>query len=152
MADIRRATEGDALAIHQVLVEAFQSFRPLYTAACFDATVLDAERVLRRIREGPVFVAEQDGIVGTVGLVQDARGWYLRGLGVHPTARGTGVATALMQACEHHVRAAGGASVWLSTTTFLDGSIALYQHLGYEDAPGPADLHGTALRSFEKRL
>lgn len=152
MVDIRLAEEPDAEAIHRALFDAFQSFRPLYTPACFDATVLDADRVRQRIREGPVFVAERNGIVGTVGLVEDARGWYLRGLGVRPDAQGHGVATALMHACEAHVRAAGGASIWLSTTTFLDGSIALYQRLGYADAPGPADLHGTALRSFEKSV
>ena len=149
---VRRARPDEAEAVHGVLRAAFTPFRARYSPGCFDATVLDAARVRARMEEGPVFVAETEGrIVGTVGVRLDDRGAYVRGLAVHPDARRAGVGRALMDACTAWARGRTD-RIWLSTTVFLAGSIALYQRLGFQDAPGPAALEGTPLRSFEKRL
>lgn len=151
--NVRRARPSEAQAIHELLLAAFASFRPLYTPGCFDATTLDAARVAKRMTEGPVFVAEIDGrLVGTVGVKLDARGAYVRGMGVHPDARGKGVGRALLEATEAWGREQGASCLWLSTTPFLTGSIALYESFGFRPAVGPADLFGTPLRSFEKSL
>lgn len=152
MAELRRAHEADAEAIHALLATSFASFRPQYTLACFDATVLDAERVRRRIREGPVWVVEGSDLIGTVGAKRDGDRLYVRGMAVHPEARGQGVGHRLLQRCEEHARVQGLSAMWLSTTTFLDASQALYRRFGFEPCDGPADLCGTALVSFEKRL
>lgn len=151
--EVRRANPDDAEAIHRLMETAFASFRPLYTPGCFDATVLDPERIRQRMTEGPVWVAQQEGqTVGTIGARDDPRGLYVRGMGVHPDVRRGGIGTALLDAVETHARASAASTMWLSTTLFLSGSIALYQRAGFLDAAGPAHLHGTPLRSFEKRL
>ena len=150
---VRQARSGDEPAIHRVLVAAFESFKPLYTPGCYDATTLDPVRIAERMQEGPVFVAEHEGrIVGTVGVKRDSRGAYVRGMGVDPAVRRLGVGRRLLQACEVWARVQGAPCLWLSTTPFLEGSIALYQMFGFVPAPGPADLFGTPLRSFEKPL
>ena len=136
-------------------MEAFAGFRPLYTDGCFDATVLDAERVRRRMAEGPVWVAQDDDgrVVATVSARRDDRGVYVRGMGVRPDARRLGVGRRLLEAVEAFARAEGAGLLWLSTTPFLLGSIALYGRFGFRHgAEGPPDLHGTPLLSMEKDL
>ena len=152
MAELRHARVQDAQAIHALLVTSFASFRPQYTSACFDATVLDVERVRRRMEEGPVWVVGDDGLIGTVGAKRDRDRLYVRGMAVHPDARGQGWGRRLLQVCEDHARAEGLHAMWLSTTTFLHASQALYRRFGFEPCDGPADLCGTPLVSFEKPL
>lgn len=153
MVDVRRAQQGDAQAIHELLVAAFSSFRNQYTAGCFDATVLDADRVAKRMREGPVWVAvDGASIVGTVGAKIDSRGLYVRGMGVLPSARGQGIGDRLLAVCQRHAERLELPCMWLSTTTFLHASQRLYLRFGFLPSRGPTDLHGTALVSFEKSL
>src|SRR5262249_20859283 len=64
--EIRLAIEAEAAAISEVLRAAFLDYVPQYTAAAMDATVLDADRVVARMREGPVWIAVHRGaVVGT---------------------------------------------------------------------------------------
>lgn len=150
---IRQSRSDEAGPIHALLLAAFLPFRTQYTKASFDATVLDAHRVAQRMQEGPVFVAEVAGkLVGTVGVVRDARGVYIRGMAVHPDARRMGRGRRLLEACEEFAREQDAPCLWLSTTPFLTGSIALYEAFGFRPAPGPTDLFGTPLVSYEKRL
>lgn len=152
---IRKATPEDAPAIHALMRDAFGAFEPQYTPGCFDATVLDPVRIAARMQEGPVWVAEMDahdGLVGTVSAVHDERGMYVRGMAVHPDARRQRVGLRLLHVVEGYADGVGAPLLWLSTTTFLDASQALYRAAGFVDAAGPADLHGTPLVSFEKSL
>ncbi len=150
---IRLARADDAPDIHALMQAAFRAFEPQYTPDCFDATVLDPERIAQRMTEGPVWVAESDGqLLGTVSAVPDARGVYLRGLAVHPEARRQRVGLHLLHVVEGYADGVGAPRVWLSTTTFLDASQELYRAAGFVNVDGPPDLHGTPLVSFEKVL
>ncbi len=152
---IRRATPADAPAIHALMLAAFEPFRSQYTEGCYDATVLDPARIRQRMAEGPVWVVEdgpQPGFVGTVSGRADGRGFYVRGMAVHPDARRRGVGRLLLQAAEAHARAEGLACLWLSTTRFLIGSQRLYEGFGFAPAAGPRDLFGVPLVSYEKAL
>ena len=150
--DLRVATPADAPEVHGLLLAAFAPFQGRYTPGCYDATVLDARRVGDRIAQGPVWLVGAGRAVGTLSAVRDASGVYLRGMAVHPSARRQGAGRALLEAAESWARGQRAARLWLSTTPFLTGSIALYRAFGFQAADGPADLHGTALRSFEKPL
>ncbi len=146
---IRRALVQDAEAIHAVMLAAFSPFRDQYTDACFDATVLDPERIRSRMSEGPVWVAQADGrIVGTVAATVDDRGVYVRGMGVDPQAHRQGIARRLLEAARDHAEQMG-MGMWLSTTTFLTASQRLYESFGFIPADGPPDLHGTPLVSYQ---
>lgn len=149
---IRRATPADADALHALMLAAFGPYRDQYTDACFDATVIDPARFCRRMDEGPVWVAEDGELFGTVGAKVDERGLYIRGMAVHPKAQRRGVGAQLLAACEAYAHDHGIDTLWLSTTRFLDASARLYEAHGFVPADGPADLHGTPLRSYEKRL
>lgn len=63
---IRRAIPEDAAAIASVLYGAFAEYEPLYTSGGFLATAISSEEVVKRMAEGPVWIALHEGeIVGT---------------------------------------------------------------------------------------
>ena len=59
--EIRRAGPEDAPAIATVLHESFVQFRALYTKGGFSATALSSDQILKRMQEGPVWVALREG-------------------------------------------------------------------------------------------
>jgi GNAT superfamily N-acetyltransferase len=151
---IRLATHADAPAIAQVLAEAFEAYRPLYTAGGFAATTPGAALIAQRFGEGPQWVAEAEGVVlGTAGAAPKGSGLYVRSVAVVPAARGQGLGQALMAAVEAHALAQGFERLFLSTTPVLASAIKLYEGLGFvRSADGPHDLHGTPLFTMVKTL
>ncbi len=151
---VRRARAEDAETIAAVLFASFVEFRPLYTDGGFAATALPAEQVHARLREGPVWVAERDGIViGTVAAVKKGDSAYIRGMAVTPEARGSGAGEKLLQQAERWAGEEGFGRVFLSTTPFLHGAIRLYERNHYRRvASGEHDLFGTPLFEMEKVL
>lgn len=74
-------------------------------------------------------------------------------MAVHPSARGHGVAKALLAAAERFGRERGHGRVFLRTTPFLSSAIALYSRAGYTLHQGAErDLHGVPLFELEKPL
>jgi methylenetetrahydrofolate--tRNA-(uracil-5-)-methyltransferase len=151
---IRRATPEDAHAIAYVLQQSFLEFRPLYTDDGFEATALSAERMTKRIEEGPVWVALRRGaIFGTVAAVMKGESVYVRGMAVLPEARGSGAGAKLLQEVEGWARNEGYARLFLSTTPFLDSAIRLYEQFGFQRVNEDAQhLFGTPLFTMEKSI
>jgi GNAT superfamily N-acetyltransferase len=58
-----------------------------------------------------------------------------RGLAVLPSARGHGVARALLAECERRARAAGSPVFAFHTAAFMAAAVELYEHLGFRRAP-----------------
>src|SRR5215472_8662078 len=98
---IRRATPSDASAVSALLRRAFQEFEPLYTPEAFVATVQLKSGILRRLEEGPLWVAENDcGVMGTVAAVRAADSLMVRGMAVDPRARGQRIGKSLLDLTE----------------------------------------------------
>jgi GNAT superfamily N-acetyltransferase len=152
--EIRQATREDAAAIAFTLYRSFLEFKPLYTVDGFAATVLDGERVLNRIDEGPIWIAEREGtILGTVAAVVKSSSVYIRGMAVLPSARGLGAGAALLRQAEEWAVGEGFRHVFLSTTPFLTSAIRLYEKSGYRRKDNkPQDLFGTPLFVMEKTI
>ena len=150
--EIRLATDTDASAIAQVLLQSFAEYRSSYTDGGFSATTPNAEQVRLRMSEGPVWVALLDGeIVGTVAAMHEVESTYVRGMAVLPTARGHRLGGLLLGECEAFAATQNCSRLYLSTTPFLNRAIALYEHHGYERIPGSEhDLHGTPLFAMGK--
>ena len=151
---IREAVPVDARAIVSLLYESFLEYRSLYTPAGFAATAIGESEVLDRLREGPMLVATANGgIVGTVAMVAKGDALYLRGMAVHPSARGQRVGDRLLNEVEKFARSHGAQRLFLSTTPFLARAIRLYQRFGFRRVAGkPDDLFGTPLFTMEKYL
>jgi ribosomal protein S18 acetylase RimI-like enzyme len=109
----------------------------------------DYAKVLRdgrsRVRDGIVLVAAADGaITGTVTLVLPgtpmahlcrADEAEVRMLAVDEAARGLGIASRLMAACESLARDQGLAAMILCTETGMQAAHRLYERRGYEREP-----------------
>ncbi len=79
-----------------------------------------------------VFVAEQDGrIVGLLVLAQDAEGFLLETVAVHPRASGRGIGRVLLALAEDQAKARGHAEIHLYTHELMASNIALYERAGY---------------------
>lgn len=152
--EIRRARQEDAASIAAVLCDSFIEFKPLYTDGGFAATTPDAQRVLLRMQEGPVWVALREGLVlGTVAAVVKGESVYIRGMAVLPAARGSGAGAGLLQQIEAWAGSEGHTRLFLSTTPFLHSAIGLYERFGFRrTGDGLHDLFGTPLFTMEKIL
>jgi ribosomal protein S18 acetylase RimI-like enzyme len=152
---LRRARAGDEMAISSVLLEAFREYLPQYTPAGFAATTPSPSEVLRRMEEGPVWLAiiESD-TVGTVSAVlRGKHALYIRGMAVLPQARGLQIGNLLFELIEEYAKEHGCTKLVLSTTPFLDRAIRLYERLGFvRTDEGPHDLHGTPLITMGKGI
>jgi GNAT superfamily N-acetyltransferase len=152
--EIRGAGPDDAGAIAGVLYQAFVEFRTLYTDGGFTATALDAEQVLIRMGEGPVWVALSERVtMGTVAAVVKNDSVYIRGMAVLPSARSLGTGVGLLREVENWSASEGYSRLFLSTTPFLHAAIRLYEKSGFRRTDdGLHDLFGTPLFNMEKFL
>ena len=152
--EIRLATATDASGIAQLLADSFSEYRLLYTLEGFEATAIGAAEVADRLQEGPLWIAMRDTvIVGTVSVVRQSDSLYVRGMAVHPNARGRQIGEQLMEQAEHYGVRQGLRRLFLSTTPFLDRAISLYEKIGFRRIDtGPHDLFGTPLFTMEKIL
>jgi GNAT superfamily N-acetyltransferase len=151
---VRLATREDAGSVSKLLNEAFVEFRTLYTPGGFAATTLTAEQVLTRMSEGPVWLAVREAEpIGTVAAVQNGESVYMRGMAVHPAARGLGVGVRLLETVGHWASTEGSGRVFLTTTPFLYAAIRMYEKHGFRRVETrPQDLFGTPLFTMEKRI
>lgn len=113
-----------------------------------------ADRVLP---EGCGLLARIEGkAVGFVGYDRtDATACEMKRLYVRESARGSGVAHALVSRLIEEARAAGYKRMCLETRAFMNGAIALYESLGFRDAPPFHDIPGSfraATRFMERDL
>jgi ribosomal protein S18 acetylase RimI-like enzyme len=75
---------------------------------------------------------------------------HVRMLGVHPDARGRGIAHALMDACFAEARAAGRSRLTLHTTERMKTAKAMYEAMGFRRLPDRVFPDGFVLLSYEK--
>jgi ribosomal protein S18 acetylase RimI-like enzyme len=125
------------------------------------AFIADVER---RAGRTTVLVAVEDGrIVGSVTLELDGRTEpddpplgpeqaHVRMLGVHPDARGRGVARTLMEASAELARAAGKRRLTLHTTQRMTAAQRMYESMGFRRAPDRVFPDGFVLLGYERDL
>jgi putative acetyltransferase len=90
-------------------------------------------------------------MVGTVSALRNDDGLYVRSMGVLPSARGQGVAAALLTTVENYAAERAIRVLTLSTTPFLASAIRLYERFGYARI-GTDNLEGTPLFTMKKTL
>ena len=151
---IRRATPPDAPVLAEILHESFVEYQALYTQEAFAATALNADQILTRMREGPVWLASREAeVLGTVAAIMKGESAYVRGMAVLPGARGSGVGARLLAQVEHWASDRECRRILLGTTPFLKAAIRLYQRSGFRRTDeGPHELFGTPLFTMEKDI
>jgi GNAT superfamily N-acetyltransferase len=150
---IRYAQPSDAGHIAATLRSAFADLEAFYTPAGFAATTPSAGQIAGRFHDGPVWVAESQGlVVGTVSVVRRGDDLYVRSMAVHPRMRGKHIASRLLEAIEAFAIPARHRRLVLTTTPFLKAAIALYERAGFQRTGGQSDLYGTPLLEMAKAL
>lgn len=152
---LRKAVADDVPDIVSLLYESFIEYRGLYTVEGFAATAISQSEVIERMHEGPVFVATlmNGTIAGAVAIVSKGESLYIRGMAVHPSARGQRIGELLLARIERLAVTEGFERMFLSTTPFLQRAIRLYESFGFNRTDeGPHELHGTPLFTMEKRI
>jgi ribosomal protein S18 acetylase RimI-like enzyme len=91
---------------------------------------------------GQVYFAMQGAnVVGTCAAIPiSSTTWELAKLSVDPSARGHGLGRRLCEAVLTYARAAGAAEVVLTSHTALVEALHLYESMGFQRAPLPADI------------
>jgi GNAT superfamily N-acetyltransferase len=145
---IRNARESDRDAIQVVTLSAYEQYAPTMNSAWefYRANILET---LADVKPAEQIVAETDaGIVGTVLLYPAANELHAPGessfvlpapeirlLAVKPSARGQGIATALMQECLRRARQSGAKSITLHTTDMMQVAMRMYERMGFVREP-----------------
>jgi GNAT superfamily N-acetyltransferase len=152
--EIRTATAADAPAIEAVLSESFEEYKPRYTNAAFEATIPGRETILRRMEEGPTWVAVSEGeVVGTISAFPKGSVLCLRGLAVPPAERGKALGRLLLVHVARYAFHNGYRRMTLMTTPFLTRANREYEHFGFKRSKeGPREIHGTPFYTMTKRL
>src|SRR5215813_10283870 len=85
---IRLSRLEDARAIAGVLQAAFEEYKSRYTPKGYCATTPNEGEILRRVDQGPTWVATyEEEIVGTVSVVPKNDSLYVRSMAILPAAR-----------------------------------------------------------------
>ncbi|MDP4549381.1 GNAT family N-acetyltransferase [Alkalihalobacillus macyae] len=164
---IRNAKKDELHAIRRQRVEAYADHKQAIPEAHWGAL---RQAISSEADQQPgveLLVAEMDeNIVGSValfpantdayeGFVDEVNYPEIRVLAVAPSARGKGVATALLTECIHLARAQGFHEIGLHTGEFMKTAIALYERSGFKRLPQhdfePAN-DGVIVKAFKRSI
>lgn len=152
---VRFAVPDDAVAISQVICDAFGRFREHYTLEAFEVIATPPEEILSRFNEGPQWIAALDGeIVGTVSVSVEEGDLYVRSMAVAPHAQGRGVAHKLLDAIDEYTAGTQFDRIFLYTTYFTPGAKELYEKHGYQwvrDTPAE-EWYGVPGLEMDKKI
>ena len=147
---IRKAHPGDAEAIHEVTLAAYQQYAGQLPPAHWEAYRQNIVTTLADVGSAEQMVAERNGrIVGAVLFYPPGAFTVapvpmpspeVRLLAVEPGERGRGIGAALVQECIRRARESGAAALTLHTTDMMQAAVRLYERLGFAAAP-ELDFH-----------
>ena len=153
--EIRTAVAGDAESIAEVLFQAFFVFKNEYTPGAFAAVTPTTDEIMLRFGEGPMWiVTKRDAAIGTVSVITQPEGLYIRSMAVSPSAHGLGIGRMLLEAVEKYAIEKGFERLFLYTTSFLFGAIHLYEKSGFVHVRDTTadEWHGVPGLEMEKKL
>jgi GNAT superfamily N-acetyltransferase len=145
---LRDAREADRDAVQSVTLSAYEQYASQMNGMWefYRANTLST---LADVKPAEQVVAEtKDGIVGTVLLYPAGTGFRgpdgmpvtlalpeIRLLAVTPSARGQGIATALMRECVRRARQSGAVAITLHTTDMMNIAMRMYERMAFVHVP-----------------
>ena len=152
--EIRAATLAEAPDIERVLSLSLAEYKSSYTNAAFELTAPSREKILKRMDEGPVWIAVHNGeVVGTISAIPKGNEIRIRGLAVPPAERGRAIGRLLLVHVARYAFKNGFRRMALSTTPFLTRANREYEQFGFQrSSEGPRSVHGTPTYKMTKTL
>jgi len=139
---VRAARADDLPAVSRISVAAYEAAGQLEPGSRYREVLADAQT---RFRDGHLLVAERSGeVIGTVTIclpgtdlaeIGGPGELEFRFLAVDPTAWGSGVADALVLACEEQARITGASALAICVRDNNTGAAAMYAKRGFIRAP-----------------
>jgi len=134
--DVRRCERDDWLALKSIRLEALRDTPDAYGSVLAAALAFSEHRWRHMSVHQGYFLVERDGdVVGmAAGGYHDERPGehWLYAMYVTPSARGGGLATALVDAVVAWARGDGATALYLDVTTSLARARAFYRKMGFE--------------------
>lgn len=129
MVTIRPARDADASLLSDLVERAYSPYiqRMGRRPAPMD------DDYAEKVREGCVFIADDDGVAGLIVLVTASDHLLIENIAVHPERQGTGIGRALMAHAETYARQCGLRELRLYTNAAMRENLTLYPHLGYAE-------------------
>jgi len=139
---IRDALPDELDEVAAVILDSYRQYQAVLPPDQWEWYAANMVDVRSRLPDSVLIVAELDGrIVGTVTFYPDGHrsgegpwpeGWAgIRLVGVHPDARGRGIAKALMQECLDRCRTGGVTTLGLHTTEHMWVAKGMYERMGF---------------------
>ena len=125
--DIRLATTADATGIADCVKAAYEHY--VDRIGKLPGPMLDD--YLEMVEKHLVFVAEADGIVGVLVLIQDSGNMLLDNVAVHPAQQGKGLGKRLIDLAESEAAKRGFDRLQLYTHRSMTENYEMYSSLGY---------------------
>ncbi len=144
---IRPGRASDVAAVSDIVERAYGIYveeiggRPAPMDADYSETV----------RQGTLFVAEDDGIAGLIVLVAEGDHLLVENVAVEPRRQGAGVGRALLAYAEAHARSRGVGELRLFTHVLMERNLRIYDRLGYTEDERRTD-NGFERAFLSKRL
>ena len=141
---VRDARPEELDDVAQLLEESYRQYAPLMPAEAWEEYRQDIRDVRARLPESQLIVALlNERLAGAVTLYLEKSetlswpdGWAaIRLLGVHPSFRGKGIGTALVEECIQRSRTRGLRTIGLHTTIQMDVARQIYENIGFVRAP-----------------
>jgi ribosomal protein S18 acetylase RimI-like enzyme len=86
-----------------------------------------------KVRQGCLFVADADGVIGLIVLIQKSNHMLIENIAVDPRRQGSGVGRALLDYAEADARRCELRVLRLYTNAAMTENLTLYQRLGYRE-------------------
>jgi ribosomal protein S18 acetylase RimI-like enzyme len=132
--EIREARPEELDEAAEVMVAAYEEYRPQLPQGLWDGYARDIRNVRGRLAESRLILLLDDGdIAGAVTYYppDDAGLARIRLLAVNPSARGKGLARMLMDECIRRARKAGAKALGLHTTPMMAVARGMYERMGF---------------------
>jgi len=154
---IRETTTNDLGQVEEVLLASYGQYAQDLPEELWDGYRADIIRNVHESNTWHKLHAVYGGeIVGTVFLYHSALTAYesedrtvkepiIRLLAVHPTARGRGIATALIRESARIAAIHGAGNLFLHTSDIMADAVRLYEKLGFERVPEHEQYKGDIL-------
>ena len=145
---LRRATEGDARSITELVADAYRHYEPLIGRTPMPMLIHYEEAV----REHEVWVLEANGtLVGVIELEPRPAHVWIENVAVAPRWQGRGFGRLLLRHAEAEARRHGLDELGLLTNERYLDNIAMYIRYGYRETDR-VPYQGTDLVYFRKLL
>ena len=144
---VRNASVDDMSAVDRITRTAYEEYAAIMDPIAWEGLREAVEEGLAsRVRADTIVADLDDEIVGSVmlfppeaatygGAVADVRWPEIRLLAVAPSARGMGIARALVSECLDRARKRGFQSVGLHTSRSMRIAVEMYRRMGFVRAP-----------------